>query len=111
MLRQRKVLDALASIRTGLAVAAKEQEYLRRDIDFVTREIHKLWESVHELQAAAAKAPAEPEIPMWANVPMHVTDDEEDAKWQLDNGLIDRNEYEKLLEEVGLAPNVEIEHY
>lgn len=42
------------------------------------------------------------------NAPLYVDETEEDAKWQLDNGLIDHKMYEDILKEAGLH-NTEIQ--
>lgn len=46
----------------------------------------------------------------FGNAPIAVSDDEEDARWQFANGMIDKTEYEEILKEVGLEPNIEV-HY
>lgn len=56
------------------------------------------------------EARTQPEQVSWmANVPLHVSEDEEEARWQLENGLIDRELFSEILSEVGLDPNIDIQ--
>lgn len=45
---------------------------------------------------------------MWANVPLHVPEYEEDAQWALDNNLVDKKLYQDILDAAGFE-NSEIE--
>lgn len=73
-------------------------------------EFNKVWAELKDLRAEVQLLQKQPPL-MWANAPLHVTEDEEDAKWQLDNGMIEKKEYEELLQQLGLEPKVETIHY
>lgn len=47
-------------------------------------------------------------VPMQGNVPLWMPEAEEDARFQLENGLIDKQLYNEILEEIGLEPNTEV---
>lgn len=42
----------------------------------------------------------------WAQVPLHVPEDEEDANHLFNIGAIDKKQYEELLKQVGLNPEI-----
>lgn len=68
----------------------------------------KQWDRIRELEEELKEA-TKP-VTFFGNAPIGISEEAEDAKWQLDNGIIDRQLYEEILKEVGLEPNVEI-HY
>lgn len=77
--------------------------------DLVTA--HSSLLDAHREQAAALRQVREVQpVTSWnANVPLHVSEDEEEAQWQLENGLIDREMFNAVLEEAGLTPNIEFQ--
>lgn len=69
-----------------------------------------LLERYREQAAALEKAREVQPVPSWtANVPLHVSEDEEEAKWQLENGLIDDKMFNEILEQAGLEPRIEVQ--
>jgi DNA repair exonuclease SbcCD ATPase subunit len=93
-----------------LSQALGEKEELLASQRSMLALIERLQTKVDELEAALEEArntlPAS--ISMLGGVPLHVSEDEEEAKWQLENGLIDKKMYDDILQEVGLM-NTSIE--
>ena len=50
-----------------------------------------------------------PPAPTFGSMPLHVPEWEEDAAHQLEQGLIDKEQYAAILREAGLAPNIEVD--
>lgn len=72
----------------------------------------KLTEQIVELSKLIANRPveaptSEPQAE-WVPYPLHIPEDEEDAKYLRDIGAIDKSEYEQILKDAGLQ-NTEIE--
>jgi hypothetical protein len=100
----------LSGIADLLSQALGEKEELLASQRSMLALIERLQTKVDELEAALEEArntlPAS--VSMLGGVPLHVSEDEEEAKWQLENGLIDKKMYNDILEEVGLM-NTSIE--
>lgn len=105
-------------LQTAVYVLSERIDVQRKQIDDLKLLFEALRTTLNEvfLESKESKirldiAEKQPEpVTFFGNAPLHVSEEAEDAKWQLDNGIIDRKLYEEILEEVGLEPNVEI-HY
>lgn len=50
-----------------------------------------------------------PAASTFSQYPIHVPEWEENASYQLEQGLIDEDQYREILREAGLAPNIEVD--
>lgn len=86
--------DSLTEAHTSLLKVHGEQ----------TAKLAQAHERIEELLQ-----PPEQPVTWVGNAPIHVSEDEEEAQWQLENGLIDKGMYEEILKEVGFQnPTIEV---
>ena len=98
------------SLREELELARDRCESLQGAHDSLT-ESHRSLLEVHREQTEDLKRanerieellkPPEQPVTFVANAPIHVSEDEDEARWQLDNGLIDQEMYNEILKEIG----------
>lgn len=105
--RQRLLAMRNSAYRTAFLRSAASAETLSGLVSDLLKENKTLLESLLKAEAAlqnyTAKRPIRTEK-------MYLSDDEDDLKWQLDQGLIDFSQYEGMLEALGFE-NAEIQLY
>lgn len=74
----------------------------------LARRIELLENDLRELRSSALSTDASPQPVPWASHPLYMPEETEDAAFQLEQGLISKDQYEKLLEETNFL-NTEIQ--
>lgn len=96
--------------RERIAKLEGQVESLRAELRLSLTQLNTLAEfyrdGINRARVAAEQAEAALANPQWTNHPLHVTEDEEDLKWQADNNIISQTELADMLKEQGLDPNI-----
>lgn len=103
-------IDTLSQAVTDLTVkAAEEKADLTLVIAELRKEIKKLKKQLKAVDETLLPYKDPEPQSFFGNVPIHVTELEEDAKYKLDAGFINEEEFKDILEEAGLDPRIEIQ--
>lgn len=96
--------------RERIAKLEGQVESLRSELRLSLVHLHELAQfyrdGIERARTAAEQAEAALSNPNWTNHPLHVSEDEEDLRFQRENNIISQAELEDMLKEHGLDPNI-----
>lgn len=106
-----EVLSAISGLRDDVdAMYMREQRNQLRlaELEKQLKKFKKKLKAVDATLLPYRNPEPTPPQSFFGNVPLHVTEEEEDARYQLDAGFIDTAEYKQILADIGLDPSIEI---